>query len=389
MDSFKQAPVTHLLNQIHENTAKYLTFLSAQSLPEPSFENGEGIPQGQRIPIDVQTARDAAIEAAGELRLILLGPLALVMSSQADQFLMLAMQYISGLPLKDVTRFFRLAASRRVFREVSKGAIEHTTASQELIHNPKLVAWLMNIADEFWLALARIVDATDRWPGSEEPNESGYSLGHSTCDNVFDVIKHSPERQQRYMDVIGYLLQGYDSSKVRVLVDIGGAHGEVAIALAQKYQSMEIVVQDKKEVIQGLGEHVPATLKDRIHGMEHDFFTTQPVRDADVYLFRWVFHCWSDKYCVKILQSLVPSLKRGSKIVINDLCIHEPGGSSLSAARESLEMDIMMMAFNNACERDTETWEMLFETADPGFKFFGIKMPARARMAIIEAEWEM
>ncbi|KAI1463062.1 O-methyltransferase-domain-containing protein [Daldinia caldariorum] len=123
--------------------------------------------------------------------------------------------------------------------------------------------------------------------------------------------------------------------------------------------------------------------------MEHDFFTTQSVRHANVYLFRWVFHNWSDKYCVKILQSLVLGLKKGSKIVINALCIPEPGGSSLSAARESLEMDIMMKTFNNTRERDAETWEMLFKAADPGSKFLGIKTPARVRIAIMEAEWRM
>ncbi|KAI1473787.1 putative hydroxyindole O-methyltransferase [Daldinia eschscholtzii] len=357
MDTFKTAPMTRLLNEIQENTTKYLEFFSAQRLPEPSFENGEGLSSGQGIPIDIQTARSAAIEAADELRLLLLGPLGLVMSFQADQYLMLALQYIyrhklvqhvflnrettfreiaaaARLPPKDVTRFLRLAASRHVFHEASKGAIVHTAASRQLLDNPGLEAWVTIIADEYWPALARTVDATERWPGSEEPNESGYSLGHTTKESIFDVIKCSPARQQRFMDVQGFshqvfgfgmehLLWGYDFSNVRVLVDMGGAHGEVAIALAHKYPTMEIVVQDKPEVIEGLKKCIPAELKHRIKGMEHDFFTIQPVRSADVYFFRWVFHNWSDKYCVKILQSLVPSLKKGLRIVINDLCVPE------------------------------------------------------------------
>ena len=51
-------------------------------------------------------------------------------------------------------------------------------------------------------------------------------------------------------------------------------------------------------------------------------------------------------------------------------------------------MDISMKAFNNARERDPETWASLFSKADPRFKFMGITMPPEARMAIILAEWQ-
>ena len=46
-----------------------------------------------------------------------------------------------------------------------------------------------------------------------------------------------------------------------------------------------------------------------------------------------------------------------------------------------------MKAFNNARERDAETWASLFSRADPRFHFVGITIPPEARMAIILAEW--
>ncbi len=51
-------------------------------------------------------------------------------------------------------------------------------------------------------------------------------------------------------------------------------------------------------------------------------------------------------------------------------------------------MDISMKAFNNARERDPETWASLISKADPHFQFMGITMPPEARMAIILAEWQ-
>ncbi|TGO70130.1 hypothetical protein BOTNAR_0003g00230 [Botryotinia narcissicola] len=62
--------------------------------------------------------------------------------------------------------------------------------------------------------------------------------------------------------------------------------------------------------------------------MAHDFFTEQPVMGADVYLFRCVFHNHSDKYCIRILQHLIPALKPGARIVIAEFIVPPPGSVS-------------------------------------------------------------
>jgi len=63
--------------------------------------------------------------------------------------------------------------------------------------------------------------------------------------------------------------------------------------------------------------------------MAHDFLTEQPVKNADVYFFRWIFHNWSDKYSIQILRALIPALKPGARVVINDNVLPEPGVLSL------------------------------------------------------------
>ncbi len=146
-------------------------------------------------------------------------------------------------------------------------------------------------------------------------------------------------------------------------------------------------MQDLPDTIAGLDAQIPEDLKNRVRGMEHDFLTPQPVKGADVYLLRWILHDWSDKYCVKILQSLIPGMKNGAKVIVNDICIPEPGQIGIAADRALRLMDISMKAFNNARERDGESWVMLFAAADPRFRFSGITVPQGARMAIIQAEW--
>ena len=209
-----------------------------------------------------------------------------------------------------------------------------------------------------------MVDATLKWPGSQEPNETvrnqpcqpctatnltdglrqGYSLSHNTDENPFDVIKRDPARQQQFVNAMDYshlhpsysmdhLINHFDFGSIGAgtIVDVGGSHGQVSIEIAKKYPQVKCIVQDLPDTIAGLDSRVPEPLRNNITGMAHDFLTPQPVHGADIYLFRWILHDWSDKYCVKILKCLVPALKKGAKIVISDICVPQPGQLDASA----------------------------------------------------------
>jgi O-methyltransferase domain len=128
---------------------------------------------------------------------------------------------------------------------------------------------------------------------------------------------------QFHMDRIveGYDWQALGKSKV---VDVGGSEGHLCIALAQRYSDLTFVVQDMANVVEKGRANLPRELEGRVEFVAHDAFLPQKV-DADVYLFRTVFHNWSDKFCSQILRALVPALKPGVKILINDMCLPRPG----------------------------------------------------------------
>lgn len=54
-----------------------------------------------------------------------------------------------------------------------------------------------------------------------------------------------------------------------------------------------------------------------------------------MYLFRWIFHTWSDKHSIRILHALIPDLTPGARTVINDTVLPEEPGtlSSWQATR--------------------------------------------------------
>ena len=127
-----------------------------------------------------------------------------------------------------------------------------------------------------------------------------------------------------------HVLNGFEWNTLEngLVVDVGGSHGSVSIALAQKFQTLQCIVQDRLEVTKLGKEKLPSDLTGRVSFMEHDFFVEQPIKGADVYCFRWIFHDWSDIYASRILKALVPALKPGAKVLVCEMVLPEPGSVS-------------------------------------------------------------
>lgn len=127
-----------------------------------------------------------------------------------------------------------------------------------------------------------------------------------------------------------YVLDHYDWASLGAarVVDIGGSEGHVSIALAKRFPNLTMVVQDMHQVVAHAAGNLPAGLHGRVSFMAHDMFQPQTV-EADVYYMRWILHNWSDKYCKAILEALIPSLKKGSRILVQDFYIPRPGEMAL------------------------------------------------------------
>lgn len=165
----------------------------------------------------------------------------------------------------------------------------------------------------------------------------GFSLANNTTDTMYQIMGKDPARAQRFSNAMAFrltgptlkldsLVEGGPWSSLPAggtVVDIGGSHGKAMVAIAEKYPSLRFIVQDLPPTI-AARRPIPTEFDDSISFMEYDFFTPQTVVGADVYLFRWIFHNWPDKHCVRILQNLVPALKPGSRVVVNEICLPEP-----------------------------------------------------------------
>lgn len=115
----------------------------------------------------------------------------------------------------------------------------------------------------------------------------------------------------------------WDAIGKGTVVDVGGSKGNISVFLAQKYPNLRFVVQDLPDMIAGVAETLPADVGGRVEFQAHDFFIGQPVQ-GDVYFFRNIFHNWSDSHAIRVLKALVPALRPGVRIVVNDYLLPEP-----------------------------------------------------------------
>lgn len=175
-----------------------------------------------------------------------------------------------------------------------------------------------------------MVDAMKKYPQSGEPNETGFNMAFNTSRPFYLELEATPERARRFGGAMrwmsrggrfsnDHLIRGYDWASFDhadgLMVDIGGGHGAVSVALANATAHMRFIVQDLPNTTAQGEKLLPSGLQDRVSFMAHDFFEEQPVKGADVYFLRYILHNWSDKYARRILKSVIPALKDGSRIV--------------------------------------------------------------------------
>ncbi|KAI1433890.1 putative O-methyltransferase [Xylaria sp. CBS 124048] len=411
--STQQSRIAQLASVVASSTQRIDEYLAQNALPYPSFDS-KG-PTDLGLPPALDELRLAALEATQELNDLLQGPRNLIYNHRHNQLVHLSLIYRFGIaklvPIDGelsfgdlaskigvdegaVIRILRMGIAHRVFQEQRPGYISHSAASRMLVDDTSMTDWIGYEVEEMWPAAEKMVDALIKWPLAEELNQTGYSLAQNTNDSLYAHMAKDAERSRRFASAMTSLTRGegysmrhiaegydWDAIKAETIVDMGGSDGNAGFAIARRHPNLKVIVQDLAVNIPRNEDGLNVTF------MAHDFFDEQPVKDADVYLFRWVLHNWPDKYCIEILRKLAPALKDGARVLIMDFVMPTPLGIPNILDRELRWMDLIMMQFLNAKERELEEWKRLFAQADDRFQFQGVIKPQGSKLAILEIKW--
>ncbi|EGE01163.1 sterigmatocystin 8-O-methyltransferase [Trichophyton equinum CBS 127.97] len=397
MDSVMPVPrIIQLATTIKDWVLKIQETLDTLGALSPSFD--ENAPP---LPAQISAAQDMVLDATAELHDLLTEPTNMIhRSARSDRFACLqvishfgiaelippngqaSFKEISGrTPLTEqmVSRIIRHATMMRIFCEPKPGIVKHTKASR-ILADPDARDWTRAGIEELSPAGAK-----------------GFSLAHNITGSIYDVLAENSDRAARFSSAmkmmtsrpafdLSYGTDYYDWKALgkAQIVDVGGARGHFAVALARRYSQLRIVVQDMDKVIENADA---GEVAERVRFLAHSLFDPQPIR-ADVYFFRWILHNWSDAYCIRILRAQLPALKPGARLVIQEVSMPEPGSMAYWNERDIRSMDLEMAFTFNSRERTLADWEALFKAADAGFVLKGVVNPPGSAMGILEFVWE-
>lgn len=277
-------------------------------------------------------------------------------------------------------RIVRYAIGMRLLREPFPGEVAHSAASRILATEQPARDWLGRNVMEALPSAVCLTDALSKWPGNTSKDKTAANIAFGYQGSWFEWLRTQPERAARFGGGMGFMssdakdtavtdvTQGFAWEELPArskFVDVGGGNGQIAIEILRRAGQLRGVVQDQQSVISQIGGP-PNDLGDRLKFEVADFFAPQEEKDAEVYLFRRVFHDWPDTDCLRVLHATIPSMKTGATLLVNDFVLPRPGTVGDWDEQWLRGVDLQMMITFNSRERTLDDWVKLVEGGSKG-----------------------
>jgi hypothetical protein len=170
------------------------------------------------------------------------------------------------------------------------------------------------------------------------------------------------------------MLDAYDFSLFRTVVDVGGGSGRMLAALLRRYPHVEGILFDLPAVAdrsRALISEMGLSRRCRVVG--GDFFASVP--PADAYILRHILHDWKDAEAISILRTCREAMNSQGRILVVETVL-----PPLNEPCFGKWLDLMMLLVDG-CERTAEQYRHLFTKA--GLKLSRI-VPTAHEVSIVE-----
>ncbi|OTB01375.1 hypothetical protein M426DRAFT_64179 [Hypoxylon sp. CI-4A] len=416
-----QQSLSELASTIEHGTRALEDGLKGSSAATFSLSLGNP-PQADLSP-SLAATREELLETIDELRARLLGPLGNLMNVlMPTQAIIVIFQTLykfgiathvplspegisykdlaerSGLPEDNLRRILQSAITFRVFEEVVPDVSLRHNAVSSVLSAPQLSDLLGLFMDEHLTGALKQTEALVRFPGSGYPGHSASEEIEDPSKTYFDIIANDEKRVARFRSAMGVATKSLafrasffadnlpwaDKNQApATVVDIGGAGGEVLQTILRTHPNVKKgIVLDLPEVV--AGAKAPEDLENRLEFKSYNFLTEQVQQQADAYIFRHIFHDWSDLYAAKILKNLVPALRKGTKVWLSEVVLPPLSDENHTKDQMKRSADLLMMSGFNAKERSRRDWENLLAAADTRLRIVNVTQPKDAHDAVIE-----
>ncbi|KAI9669029.1 MAG: hypothetical protein M1831_000621 [Alyxoria varia] len=269
-----------------------------------------------------------------------------------------------------VKRIMRMLTLLDICEESSQSTYKSNTITQTL-NNPGYLGAMNFISSPTMknLGNARNFFKEKGFPMFGPPSSFQYAHGQS----LWEYFRDHPESKQDFdlymsaasSDKLAYWFDTYPAAshlqqlsrsddEAVAIVDIAGGRGHDLRSFSSRYPELpgRLVLEDLPETFKTEG-YVPSQ---GIEVQPYDFFTPQPIKGAQFYLFHRVLHDWPNRECHQILSNTVQAMSRDSRLLIQDIVI-----PNTNASHHAVYMDVLMMFNVAGVERSAEEWQGLVE----------------------------
>lgn len=125
-----------------------------------------------------------------------------------------------NLPEHRLKSVIRQAALNRVFAEDSPNHVVHTASSAILIQNKSMQDWVGHFVEEVFPTSAKLVEAIEAHPGSEEPSETAFSVAFNT-GAIFKYFDENVDRQARFFGAMAGVGKSFGLSVQHIIRGYG------------------------------------------------------------------------------------------------------------------------------------------------------------------------
>jgi hypothetical protein len=207
----------------------------------------------------------------------------------------------------------------------------------------------------------------------------------ATGGDVFDYFAAHEEAGRTFSLAMGDLTRQVADDTVALLaldetalvVDIGGAHGALVLALMRAHPRVTGQVFDLPHVIGGGRAAAEASaLGNRFSAVAGDFFESVP--KADYYLLKWILHDWQDQDCVRILRNCRAAGGPGARMLVVEALIGDVGRPDPVAL-----FDMNMLAATDGRQRNLAQFDEIFSAS--GWRRAAVS-PTRGMDSLLDLE---
>lgn len=275
-------------------------------------------------------------------------------------------------------RVLRALASVGIFTEASPGHFALTPLASLLRSETpgSMRALTIMYAEEQYRAWGDILHSVR----SGEP-----AFDHVYGTHYFGYLAEHPESSQVFNEamvgwtnqLVGAVVDAYDFSPFRTVVDVGGGYGALLATILRKHENQRGILFDQPHVVADAKQHLEAAgVADRCTCVGGDFFQALPP-GGDVYILSQILHDWDDDSATRILRQCRKVVPEDGRLLVVELVL--PPGDEPFLGKW---LDLHMLALLNARERTAEEYATLLDRA--GFESVGV-IPTMPGPSVVEA----